>query len=173
MSTVPLPALDPALFAPTPARESCFDVKERWRDCINLPPEHPRKAVEFLHRQMNEEIDSLEVSGRNLADFPETDWDLCMSIAHQCADEARHVGMFRRLCEQRGGHLGEYPVLNFQYRIITKIPTLIGRLAVQNRSFEAEGLDAIAFGIQAARDQGDTSLVALYEARLDPRGYPT
>lgn len=165
MSITP-PPLDCALFAPPPAREAYFDVKDRWRDCVNLPDDHPQKTVEFLHRQMHEEIDSLEVTGRNLADFPEMDWELSLSIARQCADEARHVVMFRQLFEQRGGRLGAYPVLNFQYRIITKIDTLIGRLAVQNRSFEAEGIDAIEFGIQEARAQGDTALADLYEAQL-------
>src|SRR5262249_39567578 len=136
MSAMPLPPLDPRLFAASPARETCFTVKERWIECANLPDDHPCKNVEFLHRQMNEEINSMEISGRCLADFPQADWELCLSIAHQCADEARHVEMFRQLFEKRGGQVGAYPVLNFQYRIITKIDNLIGRLAVQNRSFE-------------------------------------
>ena len=46
--------------------------------------------------------------------------------------------------------MGQYPVLNFQYRIITRVPSLVGRLAVQNRSFEAAGMDAIQDGILAA-----------------------
>ena len=158
--------LDPSLFAPPPAREACFAVKQRWRECVNLPDDHPRKQVEFLHRQMNEEINSLEISARNLADFPEAEWDLCMSMARQCADEARHVLMFQQLFEARGGRLGEYPILNFQYNIIVNIDNLIGRLAVQNRSFEAEGIDAVQFGIEAARQRGDLEMVELFEAQL-------
>jgi hypothetical protein len=65
----PLGASDPALFAPGPARDARFDVKERWVDCANFPAGHPKQTVEFLHRQMNEEVDSLESSARNLADF--------------------------------------------------------------------------------------------------------
>ena len=53
--------------------------------------------------------------------------------------------MFRRIFETRGGQVGQYPVLNFQYRIIAHIRSLVGRLAIQNRSFEAGGLDAIAY----------------------------
>jgi uncharacterized ferritin-like protein (DUF455 family) len=159
-------ALDPALFAGEPARDARFVVQERWIDCVNLPPEDPRKDVEFLHRQMNEEVNGLEISARALSDFPEADWDLRLLVARQCADEARHAQAFRRLFEARGGTVGEYPVLNFQYRIITRIDSLVGRLAVQNRSFEAEGLDAISAGVGEARARGDHAMAELYDAQL-------
>lgn len=163
--TSPSP-LNPDLFAPAPARDARFTVKERWHECVNVPNGHPQKEPEFLHRQMNEEINGMEVSGRCLADFPEADWELSLSIARQCADEARHVEMFQKLFEKQGGYVGEYPVLNFQYQIITKIDSLIGRLAVQNRSFEAEGLDAIQFNLEATRTAGDGAMAALYEAQI-------
>src|SRR5688500_13195988 len=89
-----------------------------------------------------------------------------MRIARQCADEARHVVMFEQMIEARGGHLGEYPIMNFQYTIINKIDSLIGRLAVQNRSFEAEGIDAIQFGIEEARAKGQQDIVDFFEAQL-------
>ena len=53
--------------------------------------------------------------------------------------------------------------MNFQYRILGRIPHLIGRLAVQNRSFEADGLDAATFALAEARAMGDEELVELYE----------
>jgi uncharacterized ferritin-like protein (DUF455 family) len=43
---------------------------------------------------------------------------------------------------------------------------LIGRLTVQNRSFEAGGIDAIDDGIAEARRQNDAELVALFESQL-------
>jgi len=153
-------------FAAGPARDSRFDVKEQWKDCLNLPASHPDRDLEFFHRQMNEEINGLENAARSLADFPEADWGVRMSIARQAADEARHVLMFRRILEKRGGWLGRYPVLNFQYRIITNIDNLVGRLAVQNRSFEAEGVDAVEPEIKKAREKGDAELADLFEAQL-------
>ena len=158
--------LDANLFACNPARDERFTVKDRWIECANLPGEHPLHLVEFFHRQMNEEINSLESSAQNLTDFPETDWELRMWLARQCADEARHARMFRRMLEERGGHIGQFPVLNFQYRIITACENLAGRLAVQNRSFEAGGIDAIAFGIRESKVQRDAELAELYEAQL-------
>jgi len=158
--------LDPALFAEGPARDSRFQVKDRWVECANFPVDHPLRLVEFLHRQMNEEVNSLESSAKSVADFPSADWSLRMWLARQCADEARHANMFRRLFERRGGRVGEYPVLNFQYRIITRSDTLIGRLAIQNRSFEAGGIDAIAFSLADPACRSDAELTALYEAQL-------
>ena len=161
-----LDSIDSDLFAPGPARDRRFTVKDRWIECANFPPGHPEQVVQFLHRQMNEEVDSLESSARNLTDFPDADWELRLHLARQCADEARHARMFRRLFEQRGGTVGQYPVLNFQYRIITRFDSLAARLAIQNRSFEAGGLDAITAGIAQARNDGDLELAELYEAQV-------
>jgi uncharacterized ferritin-like protein (DUF455 family) len=158
--------LDPNLFADSPARDNRLTVKNRWVECVNLPGDDPGHTIEFFHRQMNEEINSLESSAQSLCDFPDADWELRMHLARQCADESRHTLMFRRILEKRGGYVGQYPVLNFQYRIISKINHIIGRLAVQNRSFEAGGIDAIAFGIKEARTQEDLELAELYEAQL-------
>jgi len=164
--------LDSRLFASGPARDERFTVVDRWCDCANFPPDHPLRMREFLHRQMNEEIDSLECSARNLSDFPAAQWELRMALARQCADEARHAAMFRRIFVSRGGHVGQYPVLNFQYRIIANISSLVGRMAVQNRSFEAGGLDAITVGIKDARENGDDELAELFEAqRADEIGH--
>lgn len=158
--------LDPRLFAQGPARDPRFVVKERWAEMTNLPEGHQEVTREFLHRQMNEEINGLEISARNLVDFPEADWELRMAIARQCSDEARHFEMFRRCFERRGGRLGEYPILNFQYRMITRIGSLVGRLAVQNRSFEAAGIDAINHEVEASRLGGEADLTALFDAQL-------
>ena len=162
-------ALDPFLFAEGPARDQRFTVAARWVECANFPEGDPLRAIEFLHRQMNEEVDSLECSAASLRDFPDAAWHLRMSLARQCWDEARHAAMFRRIFEERGGRVGQYPVLNFQYRIITHIRSLVGRLAIQNRSFEAGGLDAIASGIEQARRDGDQQLAELFEAQAPTR----
>lgn len=154
------------LFAADPARDPRFAVKTRWVECDNLSGDHPLHLLEFFHRQMNEEVDSLEASAQSLADFADAPWELRLALARQCADETRHARAYRGQLERRGGHVGQFPVLNFQYRIITARTDLISRLVIQNRSFEAGGLDAIAFGIGEARRAGDAELAELYEAQL-------
>jgi uncharacterized ferritin-like protein (DUF455 family) len=163
--TAPPEPLSPALFAAGPARDARFSVVDRWRECVNLPPGNPLRDVEFLHRQMNEELNGLEASAQTLCDFPGAAWEIRLGLARQCADEARHAAMFRRRFEARGGRVGQFPVLNFQYRIIANIATLIGRLTVQNRSFEAGGIDAIDAAI-SAHDGGDAELQQLFAAQL-------
>lgn len=150
----------------SPARDARFTVVDRWQDCANFPDGDPRKVLEFMHRQMNEEMDAAECSARTITDFPDAPWDLRMFLARQCNDEARHALIFAKLFQERGGKIGEYPIMNFQYRIICKIANLAGRLAVQNRTFEAEGIDAIGFGIDEARAQGDDELADFFDGQF-------
>jgi uncharacterized ferritin-like protein (DUF455 family) len=166
VGAVSLGPLTAELFAENPARDSRFTVKDRWIECPNLPQGHPHHQLEFFQRQMNEEVNSIEASARCLTDFPDAEWELRLQLARQCADESRHALMYRRMVEARGGYVGQFPVLNFQYRIITKRSALIERLAIQNRSFEAGGIDAIKFGIAAAREAGDHAVGDMYEAQL-------
>jgi len=153
-------------FAESPARDGRFVVKEHWSEMENYSADHPLKDAEFLHRQMNEEINSIEMCARNLADFPDADWGLRMEIARQCWDEARHAVAFRRIMERRGGSVGQFPILNFQYRIVTALKGLASRLVVQNRSFEAAGIDAIQVGIESSARKEDPEFVALFEQQL-------
>ncbi len=164
-TSVTRPPLDPRLFGAGPARDSRFTVVEVWAEMVNLPDGHPEKEREFLNRQMNEEACVMENAARSLAQFPDADWGVRKGLARQCADEARHVLSYRRLLEQRGGRVGEYPVMNFQYRILGKIDTLVGCLAVQNRSFEADGLDAATFARDDAHERGDHELADMYDAQ--------
>lgn len=159
------PSLDPACFAEPAARDERFTVVDVWAECVNLEDGHPDKANEFLHRQMNEEAAVLENAARSLYEFPDAEWDLRMWLARQCADEARHTDNYKRLYLKRGGRIGAWPVLSFQYRIMGRVDTLIGRLAVQNRTFEADGLDAVTNAIGEARAAGDTELAAMYDAQ--------
>lgn len=158
--------LDPSLFADGPARDRRFVVKDRWRECANLPEDHPQHQVQFLHRQMNEEVNGLECSARCLADFPDAEWELRMWFARQCADEARHARMFRRQMEAIGGYVGQFPVLNFQYRIINRADSLVGRLTIQNRTFEAGGIDAVSWVADQVRASGDTGLADFFDSQL-------
>jgi uncharacterized ferritin-like protein (DUF455 family) len=152
--------------AEAPMRDGRFVVRDRWQDCVNFAEGHEKKTLEFMHRQMNEEIDALECSARSICDFPDAPWEIRMFLARQCSDEARHALMFRSLFLRRGGVLGEYPVMNFQYRIICGIDSLVARLAVQNRTFEAEGIDAIQYAIGEAHERGDADLAQLFEGQF-------
>jgi uncharacterized ferritin-like protein (DUF455 family) len=153
------------MFGPGPAREPHISVRERWAHCENLPEDHPDKLKEFLNRQLNEELNVLENAARNLTDFPDADWEIRKWLARQCSDEARHALAYQALLRARGGEFGDFPVMNFQFKLLGTIPTLEGRLAVQNRTFEADGLDAAVYGATEARSLGDHQLAELYETQ--------
>lgn len=157
--------LDADLFGPGPARDLRFTVRQRWAELVNHPPGTPAYRREFLHRQMNEEANVMEQAAQSLVDFPDEPWHIRYCLARQCADEARHVQLYLRVLAERGIAVGEYPVLNFQYRVLSRIDSLVGRLAVENRTFEADGLDAATFGAAEARAEGDEALAALLDTQ--------
>jgi uncharacterized ferritin-like protein (DUF455 family) len=74
--------------------------------------------------------------------------------------------MFRRLLERLGGRVGQFPVMNFQYRIITRAESLVGRLTIQNRTFEAGGIDAVSAVVEQMRSRGDQELTTFFDAQL-------
>jgi hypothetical protein len=69
----PQKPLDPKLFGPNPARDERFDSKDRWHELPNVPHDHPDSSLEFLTRQMNEEINATEMAACNLVDFPDAE----------------------------------------------------------------------------------------------------
>jgi uncharacterized ferritin-like protein (DUF455 family) len=149
---------DADMFGEPQARDDRFDVRERWKDLVNYADGTPEYLREFFHRQMNEEVNVMENAAQSLADFPDEDWEIRMWLARQCADEARHTQAYLRVMAERGIRIGEYPVMNFQYRMLRTIDSLIGRLAVENRTFEAEGLDAVTHALERARSSGDADV---------------
>jgi uncharacterized ferritin-like protein (DUF455 family) len=157
--------LDPDLFGPGQARDERFEVKDRWNEMVNHTEGTPEHRREFLHRQMNEEMNVMEQAAQSLVDFPDEPWEVRKALAGQCADEARHTLAYLRLMKERGIAVGEYPVLNFQFRVLQKIDTLVGRLAIVNRSFEADGLDAAVHGSAAAVTEGDDAFAALLDTQ--------
>ena len=157
--------LDPALFGPGQARDRRFVVRDRWRDLVNHAATSAAARREFLHRQMNEEANVMEQAAQSLVDFPDADWEIRMWLARQCADEARHVQLYLRVMQARGIAIGEYPVINFQYRVLRRIDSLVGRLAVENRTFEADGLDAATFGVAEAQARGEDDMARLLDTQ--------
>ena len=120
--------------------------------------------MEFFHRQMNEECNVLENAARHLAEFPDVEWPLRMWLARQCYDEARHTIAYQRIFERRGGRCRRVSRCSISSSgSWARFPHLIGRLAVQNRSFEADGLDAATYALAEARRNNDDELAELFE----------
>jgi uncharacterized ferritin-like protein (DUF455 family) len=126
-----------------PAREACFKVAHTGDEMMEMSGFAEESRRERLHRHMNNETGAIEIAAQCLVDFPDAPWELRMQLARQCWDEARHVAaLYRRLLEL-GGRKGEFPISNYEWGITGMQDSLVGRLAIQNRTFEAGLMDLL------------------------------
>jgi uncharacterized ferritin-like protein (DUF455 family) len=145
-----------------PARDACFRLVLSDSEMHEYDATHPLARRETVHRHMSNEITSLDIAAQCLADFPDAPWELRLELARQCWDESRHVSaLARRLCEL-GGAKGEFPISAFEWNVTCAVPDLPGRLATQNRTFEAGAMDVVAglaAGLRAAGDAGTADVI--------------
>ena len=149
-----------------PSRDGCFQVVLSDSEMVTPEGSGDLARREAVHRHMSNEITSLDIAAQCVAEFPDAPWGLRMELARQCWDESRHVaGLARRLTEM-GGFKGEFPISVFEWSITCAIDNLAGRLAAQNRTFEAGAMDVVGGNIAAWREAGDTETADLLEAIL-------
>jgi uncharacterized ferritin-like protein (DUF455 family) len=115
---------------------------------------------------MNNECGALEIAAQMLVDFPAAPWELRLRLARQAADEARHTASLYRRVRELGGRKGEFPVMNFEWGLTTLLDSMAGRLAVQNRTFEAGLIDLLGALEHAWRKAGDTKTAELLDGIL-------
>ena len=138
-----------------PAREPCFDVVNTDAEMEEYDDFSDVSRRERLHRHMNNECVALEIAAQSLADFPDAPWDLRMKLARQAADESRHAAVLFRRLKELGGTKGEFPVANFEWAVTLMVDDLPGRLAIENRTFEAGLIDILGTLRTKWREAGD------------------
>jgi uncharacterized ferritin-like protein (DUF455 family) len=149
-----------------PARESRFVVVHTDAEMQDWPGMSLQSRREKLHRHMNNETGALEIAAQCLVDFPEAPWPLRMQLARQAADEARHALMLHRRLREIGGRQGEFPIANFEWGVTGMIDNLPGRLAVQNRTFEAGLIDLLGVLRNRWREAGDDTTAEMLDGIL-------
>jgi uncharacterized ferritin-like protein (DUF455 family) len=153
-------------FRDEPARDACFHVVRRETEMTTYEGMGEPARREAVHRHMANEITSLDIAAQCLAEFPEAPWGLRLELARQCWDEARHIeGLHRRLVEQ-GGAKGDFPISAFEWNVTCAIDSLAGRLASQNRTFEAGAMDVVGGNIAGWRQAGDDATADVLDAIL-------
>lgn len=148
------------------ARDSCFTVVLRDAEMHEHERSDGRALRETVHRHMSNEITSLDIAAQCLADFPDAPWELRIELARQCWDEARHVLVLHRRLRELGGHKGEFPISTFEWNVTCAVENLPGRLATQNRTFEAGAMDVVGGLAQGVRDMGDAETAQILEGIL-------
>ena len=149
-----------------PAREACFHVVSTDAEMMDWPGLSDESRRERLHRHMNNECVALEIASQAVADFPEAPWDLRMCVARQAADESRHVEILYRRLLELGGRKGEFPVSNYEWSVTGMVDNLPGRLAIENRTFEAGLIDILGQLKTTWREAGDHRTADALEAIL-------
>lgn len=149
-----------------PARESCFTVVQMHKDLHDYDDMSEISRRQRIHRHMHNEMQTLEIVAQNLADFPDTPWELRMQLARQCWDEVRHTQLLYRRLRALGGKLGEFPVMNYEWGVTQMLESLPARLAVQNRTFEAGEMDLLRQQERMWNAAGDSETAALMDTLL-------
>jgi uncharacterized ferritin-like protein (DUF455 family) len=147
-----------------PAREEAFHVVHLHKDMADAPGMSEGAQRQRLHKHMHNEMQNLEIVALSLSQFPQAPWGLRLSLARQCWDEARHAEIFRRRLEDTGGFKGEFPVMNYEWGVSGMMTTLEGRLALQNRTFEAAEIDLLGRIMQYWREIGDNETALTVDA---------
>jgi len=150
-----------------PARESCYKVVHLLTEMRNAGIDTPIELREFVHRDVNNEIQSVEIAAQTLADFPDAPWELRLCLARQCWDESRHAKLYYTRLRELGGYKGEFPITNHEWGVACIVGTLAARLAIQNRAFEAGSLDVFLKMAQAFREIGDERTAEITEGILN------
>jgi len=149
-----------------PARDGCFKVVRRETEMHEHEGFGDEARREMVHRHMSNEITSLDIAAQCLVDFPDAPWKLRMELARQCWDESRHIRALERRLREMGGFKGEFPISAFEWSITCAIDNLPGRLATQNRTFEAGAMDVVAGLIASIRDAGDSATADVLDGIL-------
>ncbi|MFQ5702922.1 MAG: DUF455 family protein [Gemmatimonadales bacterium] len=149
-----------------PVREDCFEVVDTEMEMKTWTDMSDVSRRERLHRHMNNELGALEIAAQCLADYPDAPWKLRMRLARQASDEARHATVLYRRLKELGGQKGEFPVANYEWGVTMMLDNLPGRLAVQNRTFEAGLIDLLGVLRTTWREVGDTKTADLLDGIL-------
>lgn len=149
-----------------PARETCFECVDLDKDMYEWPDMSPASRRERLHRHMNNETGAMEIAAMCLVEHTDAPWDLRMRLARQTADEARHTMLLYRRVQEIGGHKGEFPVANYEWGVTGMIDNLPGKLAVQNRTFEAGLIDILGSLRTIWREAGDDTTAEMLDSIL-------
>jgi hypothetical protein len=114
-----------------------------------------------FHNLIYGEIETTDRMGKMLAEFPELPWEMRMDLAHQMWDEARHIEIVTKMCEEElGAELGYAPFPTNWWWIQNQRDPL-QRIAVNNAWGEANLMGLLRIWRAHAEERGLTRIAEL------------
>ncbi len=125
----------------------------------------------FLHKEMDEELTTLELLARNSYEHPSMPWQFHRDMARQVADEARHARMIARLMQARGVRHGQYKISTASYDGLYEFEPcergsrkeLLWRILIRQTFMEGLAIDHLALDIGRRRRLGQNDIAHVFE----------
>jgi uncharacterized ferritin-like protein (DUF455 family) len=135
------------------------------------PLHDPADIAMFLHKEMDEELTTLELLARNSYEHPSMPWQFHRDMARQVADEARHARMIGRLMQARGVRHGQYKISTASYDGLYEFDPcergsrkeLLWRILIRQTFMEGLAIDHLALDIDRRRRLGQSDIAHVFE----------
>src|SRR3954463_15766481 len=148
------PVVEPPFwFSDDPAdHRSRYDVEDEWS---------LQGFRHKFHQLLYGEVETTDRMGKMLAEFPELPWEMRLELAHQMWDEARHIEIVAKACEDElGAQLGYGPWPLIWWWMQNETDPL-RRIAVTNSWSEANLMHMLRMWRVNAEKRGHTRIAEL------------
>jgi hypothetical protein len=114
-----------------------------------------------FHQLLYGEVETTDRMGKMLAEFPELPWPMRMELAHQMWDEARHIEIVAKACEElMGAELG-YGPWSLVWWWMQNEEDPLKRITVTNSWAEANLMQMLRLWREHAEERGYTRIAEL------------
>jgi hypothetical protein len=114
-----------------------------------------------FHQLLYGEVETTDRMGKMLAEFPELPWEMRMELAHQMWDEARHIEIVAKACEEELGATLGYGPWPLAWWWMQNEDDPLHRISVTNSWAEANLMSTLRQWREQAEKRGYTRIEEL------------
>jgi uncharacterized ferritin-like protein (DUF455 family) len=159
--TAPLGAWAPYALPPTPGRGGKLAFsQERLKFPKGPQLGTPQGRSIAIHSFANHELLAIEMMAAALLIYPHREDDpasirMKRGLVSTIRDEQKHLGLYLQRLKDDGVEFGDYPLNDFFWRQMEKLPTPASFFALMSLTFESANLDFSLLYEKAFRELGD------------------
>jgi hypothetical protein len=140
----------------------------------------PRDIAMLLHKELDEELTTLELMARNSYEHPSMPWNFHRDMARQASDEARHARMIERLMRARNVRHGDFDISTASYDGLYEFAPcekgsskeLLWRMLIRQTLMEGLAVDSLPHQIAQRKLAGQTDIANVFEYILRDEVFP-